>query len=119
MTSAPDVLNPQLSVPQEGSRKLVLLRRVGKSNAAELDGYQRLGGYEALRKAFEMGAEGVLKEIAASRLLGRGGAAFPAAKKGEALFPQRELLKKDPHPTHSPISKPSHSNPRPCKHRTA
>jgi NADH-quinone oxidoreductase subunit F len=51
MPEAPDVLNPQLSVPQEGSRKLNLLRRVGKSNATQLDGYQRLGGYEALRKA--------------------------------------------------------------------
>ena len=117
MPSAPDVLNPQLSVPQEGSRKLVLLRRVGKSNAAELDGYQRLGGYEALRKAFEMGAEVVLKEIAASRLLGRGGAAFPAAKKWEALFQQRELLKKDPRRRHYVICNADESEPGTFKDR--
>ena len=66
MPAAPDVLNPQLSVPQEGSPKLVLLRRVGKNNAPELDGYQRLGGYEALRKAFDLGPEGVLREMNAS-----------------------------------------------------
>src|SRR3954468_1263738 len=59
MPAAPDVLNPQLSVPQEGSPKLVLLRRVGKNNAPELEGYQRLGGYEALRKAFDLGPDGV------------------------------------------------------------
>ena len=117
MPAAPDVLNPQLSVPQEGSRKLVLLRRVGKSNATELNGYQRLGGYEALQHAFEMGAEGVLRELAASRLLGRGGAAFPAAKKWEALYQQRELLKKDPGRKHFVICNADESEPGTFKDR--
>jgi len=81
MPAAPDVLNPQLSVPQEGSRKLALLRRVGKVNAPQLDGYQRLGGYEALRKAIQMGAADVLKEIAASKLLGPWRRGFSGSEK--------------------------------------
>ena len=117
MPTTPDVLNTQLSVPQEGSRKLVLLRRVGKANAVHLDGYQRLGGYEALQRAFELGPEGVLRELAASKLLGRGGAAFPAAKKWEALHQQRELLKKDPRRKHYVICNADESEPGTFKDR--
>lgn len=117
MPAAPDVLNPQLSVPQEGSRKLALLRRVGKVNAPQLDGYQRLGGYEALRKAIQMGPEDVLKEIAASKLLGRGGAAFPAAKKWEALYTQRDRIKQDPNRKHYLICNADESEPGTFKDR--
>jgi NADH-quinone oxidoreductase subunit F len=117
LPAAPDVLNPQLSVPQEGSRKLALLRRVGKSNATQLDGYQRLGGYDALRKALELGPEGVLREISASKLLGRGGAAFPAAKKWEALHQQRDLLKNNPGRRHFVICNADESEPGTFKDR--
>lgn len=117
MPAAPDALNTQMSVPQEGSRKLVLLRRVGKGNATQLDGYQRLGGYEALQRALELGAEGVLRELAASKLLGRGGAAFPAAKKWEALYQQRELLKKDSQRKHYVICNADESEPGTFKDR--
>ena len=117
MPSAPDVLNPHLSVPQEGSRKLQLLQRVGKSNAPQLDGYQRLGGYAGLRKALEMGPEGVLKEVSASKLLGRGGAAFPAAKKWEALYQQREQLKTNPRRQHYVICNADESEPGTFKDR--
>src|SRR5262249_32951027 len=117
MPMAPDVLNTKLSVPQEGSPKLVLLRRVGKRNAAKLDGYQRLGGYEALQRALEMGADGVLRELAVSRLLGRGGAAFPAARKWEALHQQRDLLAKDPKRRHYVICNADESEPGTFKDR--
>jgi NADH-quinone oxidoreductase subunit F len=117
MPAAPDVVNPQLSVPQEGSRKLALLRRVGKVNAPQLDGYQRLGGYEALRKAIQMGPEDVLKEIAASKLLGRGGAAFPAAKKWEVLYTQRDRLKQDSSRKHYLICNADESEPGTFKDR--
>jgi NADH-quinone oxidoreductase subunit F len=117
MPAAPDVLNAQLSVPQEGSRKLALLRRVGKSNAIQLDGYQRVGGYEALRKAFDLGPEGTLREVSASRLLGRGGAAFPAAKKWEALYQQRDLLKANTDRKHYVICNADESEPGTFKDR--
>src|SRR5262249_26631216 len=52
-------------------------------------GYCRPGGYAALRKAFEWGPERVIREVVDSKLVGRGGAAFPTGKKWEAARAQR------------------------------
>jgi NADH-quinone oxidoreductase subunit F len=88
---AADTLNTKLSVPQAGQAQLRLLRRVGQVNPASLDDYRRASGYDALRRAFEWGAERVIREVTDSKLLGRGGAAFPTGKKWEALHLQRHL----------------------------
>jgi NADH-quinone oxidoreductase subunit F len=86
-----DTLNTKLSVPQADQAQLRLLRRVGQLDAKSLDDYRRAGGYEALRRAFEWGAERVIREVIDSKLLGRGGAAFPTGKKWEAVHLQRHL----------------------------
>jgi NADH-quinone oxidoreductase subunit F len=91
LPSEPDALNIQLSVPQAGSPSLRLLRRIGKSLPASLDDYRAHHGYEALRTALDVGPEGVIREISNSGLVGRGGAAFPTARKWEALHAQRHL----------------------------
>jgi NADH-quinone oxidoreductase subunit F len=88
MPAEPDVLRVAASLPQAGQPGLRLLRRIGQIDPADIDDYRRLGGYEALRAAVNMGPEGVLRELLASRLLGRGGAAFPTGKKAEALHVQ-------------------------------
>ncbi|MGH9740481.1 MAG: NAD(P)H-dependent oxidoreductase subunit E [Candidatus Acidiferrales bacterium] len=85
-----DELNVKASVPQAGSKDLHLLRRVGTASATNLDDYKRADGYEALRKALEIGPEAVVREVIESKLLGRGGAAFPTGKKWEALLNQRK-----------------------------
>jgi NADH-quinone oxidoreductase subunit F len=84
-----DALNAKLSVPQAAQDQSRLLRRVGRVDPASLEDYRRHDGYEALRKSFEYGAEEVIREVNDSKLLGRGGAAFPTGKKWEALFSQR------------------------------
>ena len=71
--------------PHVGGSPLRLLRRVGSVDPESLDAYRASGGYEALRRAFEMGPQRIVAEIAASGLLGRGGAAFPTGKKMEAV----------------------------------
>ena len=109
---APDILNPQLSVPQAGQPQLRLLRRVGKVDPGNLDDFRRLGGYEALRAALDLGPEGVLQELNESRLLGRGGAAFPTGKKSEALHAQISLGK-----THYVICNADESEPGTFKDR--
>lgn len=76
-------------VPQSGDPQLRLLRRVGSVDPTSIRDYQRTGGYEALRRGMEMGPEAVVREVIESRLLGRGGAAFPTGKKWEALLRQR------------------------------
>ena len=126
-TSAADVLallaggepatRTRSAVPQAGHASLRLLRRVGVVDPASLADYRAHGGYAALRRALELGAEGVLREVKDSGLVGRGGAAFPTGVKWEAVarqparphylvcnadesepgtFKDRELLKGDP-----------------------
>ncbi len=111
----PDVLQPELSVPQAGSPKLHLLRRVGTGHG--LAEYRRDGGYQALNKALDLGPEGVIREVAEAKLLGRGGAAFPAAKKWEALHTQRHLLKQDSRRRHYLICNADESEPGTFKDR--
>ena len=50
-----------------------------------LDDYRAHGGYEALRRAVELGPEGVIREVTDSKLVGRGGAAFPTGRKWDAV----------------------------------
>ncbi|MGI9624451.1 MAG: NADH-quinone oxidoreductase subunit NuoF [Acidimicrobiales bacterium] len=82
-----------------------------------LEGYERTGGYSALKKALEMSPEAVHEEVKTASLLGRGGAGFPAGVKwgfcppgvwprylvvnGDESEPgtykDRVLLERDPH----------------------
>jgi len=78
-----DVPMPDLSisVPQAGQPGLKLLARVGRVDPMSLDDYRAAGGFLALRRAIEMGAAAVVKEVVDSKLVGRGGAAFPTGVK--------------------------------------
>jgi NADH-quinone oxidoreductase subunit F len=77
-------------LPQYGQPQLRLLRRIGNVDPANLEQFQKLGGYDALRRAMELGPERVVQEVIDSGLLGRGGAAFPTGKKWEAVLRQRK-----------------------------
>jgi NADH-quinone oxidoreductase subunit F len=74
---------PQTMTPRDAN--LRLLRRVGLVDPASLDEYRAHGGYRALRRAISLGPERVLREITDSKLVGRGGAAFPTGRKWEAV----------------------------------
>jgi NADH-quinone oxidoreductase subunit F len=69
------------SVPQVGQPGLTLLRRVGQIDPMSLDDYRAAGGFLALRRAIEMGPDRVVREVIDSKLVGRGGAAFPTGQK--------------------------------------
>ncbi len=73
------------SVPQCGDPKLRLLGRIGQIDPESLDAYRQSGGYTALGRAIELGPEGVIREVLASKLMGRGGAAFPTGRKWDAV----------------------------------
>src|SRR6202000_750313 len=49
--------------------------------ATDIDTYIQLEGYESARKAIALGAEGIINEMKASNLRGRGGAGFPTGLK--------------------------------------
>ena len=80
---------PGSPVPSQAAQAgLRLLRRVGVVDPTSLDDYRAHGGYAALRRAFELGPEGVIREVTESKLMGRGGAAFPTGRKWEAVARQ-------------------------------
>ncbi|MDA1306970.1 MAG: NAD(P)H-dependent oxidoreductase subunit E, partial [Acidobacteria bacterium] len=81
--TATGIAAPQTVAPRDPS--LRLLRRVGVADPASLDAYRAHGGYQALRRALAIGPEGILREVSESKLLGRGGAAFPTGRKWEAV----------------------------------
>jgi NADH-quinone oxidoreductase subunit F len=94
-----------------------LLRRIGAVDPESIDSYREHGGYAALRRAQELGPEGVIHEVIEAKLLGRGGAAFPTGRKWDSVakapgrphylvcnadesepgtFKDRELMERDP-----------------------
>jgi NADH-quinone oxidoreductase subunit F len=79
---------PPRPVLQQPPAELRLLRRIGQIDPASLDGYRAAGGYRALERALDIGAVAVIAEVTASKLVGRGGAAFPTGRKWEAVRTQ-------------------------------
>ncbi|HTP22871.1 MAG TPA: NAD(P)H-dependent oxidoreductase subunit E [Solirubrobacteraceae bacterium] len=80
---------PQSTVPsQRGQPGLRLMRRIGVIDPDSLDDYRAHGGYQALRRAFDLGPDGVIREVLDSKLMGRGGAAFPTGRKWDAVARQ-------------------------------
>ncbi len=72
-----ETLTPTLSPAGRGR----LLRRVGVVDPESFDSYVSNGGFSALRRAHDIGADAVIREVSEARLLGRGGAAFPTGRK--------------------------------------
>ncbi len=58
----------------------VVSKRFGQG-AADIDRYLSLDGYKAVQKALSLGADGIINEVKASNLRGRGGAGFPTGMK--------------------------------------
>jgi NADH-quinone oxidoreductase subunit F len=78
----PDSETSMHAQPRKESR---LLRRVGVVDPTSIDSYVQAGGYAALRRALELGPDGVIREVTDAKLLGRGGAAFPTGRKWDAV----------------------------------
>ena len=99
-------------------QKRIVLSGCGKVNPESIESYIENGGYNALKKALELGSDGIIEEMKASGLRGRGGAGFPthikwqSAKNSQAdekyivcnadegdpgAFMDRAVLEGDPH----------------------
>ena len=87
-SAAAEAADATSSVPQAGQPGLRLLARVGVVDPTSLDAYRASGGFRALERARKIGAQGVIDEVTASGLVGRGGAAFPTGRKWAAVAAQ-------------------------------
>ena len=58
-------------------QKRIVLSGCGKIDPESIESYIENGGYSALKKALELGSDGIIEEIKKSGLRGRGGAGFP------------------------------------------
>ncbi len=59
------------------SQKRIVLSGCGRVNPESIDSYISMGGYNAFKKALELGSDKIIEEIKISGLRGRGGAGFP------------------------------------------
>ena len=75
-------------LPQPKADRPRLLARIGVVDPTSLDDYRAHGGYLALARAIEIGPDSVIAEVTASKLMGRGGAAFPTGRKWAAVAAQ-------------------------------
>ncbi|MDF2735304.1 MAG: putative respiratory chain oxidoreductase [Chloroflexota bacterium] len=82
------VTRPPVTARQAGDPSIRLLRRIGTVDPGSLDDYRASGGYAALAKALDIGSEAVVAEVTGSKLMGRGGAAFPTGRKWAAVAGQ-------------------------------
>jgi NADH-quinone oxidoreductase subunit F len=88
MTETQTLRLPQDSNTTSPQPTLQLLRRVGTIDPTDIAAYTTSGGFEALRRALEIGPDAVIREMIDSKLMGRGGAAFPTGRKWEAVSKQ-------------------------------
>jgi len=72
----------------------IILKNIEKEGyLPNIDSYIAQGGYEDLKQALKMNPEKILSEIKKSKLVGRGGAAFPTALKWEFARKSKEFPK--------------------------
>src|SRR5262249_55889495 len=83
---AASVLHDPLPAPVfQAPETQTLLTRAGAGGAVTFDDYVARGGTRALAHAAQIGAAATRQAVADAGLVGRGGAAFPAGRKWEAV----------------------------------
>ena len=96
----------------------VLLKNIDNPESATIKAYEAAGGYQSIKKAFDLEPKKIIEEVKSSGLRGRGGAGFPTGMKwdfasrdpkfpkyllcnadeGEpGTFKDRPILEKNPH----------------------
>ena len=64
----------------------LITKEAGLIDPVSTGAYEKTGGFDALKKAAAMSSEDIIAEVKKAKLLGRGGAAYPAGSKWEHLL---------------------------------
>ena len=80
-------------IPFIAKQTRIVLENCGKFDAESLDEYLAAGGFQALKKAIDMGREAVIAEVDKSGLRGRGGGGFPTGRKWQQVARQKEEVR--------------------------
>lgn len=81
-------------IPFYKKQRREVLENCGLIDAESINDYMATGGYSALKKAiFGMNGEDIINEITVSKLRGRGGGGFPAGRKWNQVFGQKEQIR--------------------------
>jgi len=73
-------------IPYLKRQQRLTFARAGVIDPLSLDDYRAHSGYQGLSKALELSAQGIIDEVKASGLRGRGGAAFPTGIKWQTVL---------------------------------
>ncbi|MCK9503834.1 MAG: NADH-quinone oxidoreductase subunit NuoF [Porticoccaceae bacterium] len=86
LESVPNYVGRVADIPYLKNQQRLTFCRAGEGDPRCLDTYQALGGFKGLFRALDMNPQGIVDEIKASGLRGRGGAAFPAGIKWQTVL---------------------------------
>lgn len=71
----------------------LLLKGAGEIDPVSVIDYKKIGGYKAIENVLKMSDDDIIKTLLESKLLGRGGAAYPAGRKWQQLHSIKETPK--------------------------
>ncbi|GAA5139445.1 formate dehydrogenase beta subunit [Alloalcanivorax gelatiniphagus] len=72
-------------IPYLKNQQRLTFSRIGITDPLSIEDYTDLRGFEGLKKALTLDGQGIIDEVKASGLRGRGGAAFPTAIKWQTV----------------------------------
>lgn len=78
-------LGPTEEIPYLAQQERWTFIRCGRTDPLSMEDYRTHGGFKGLEQAFALGPAGVLDELKASGLRGRGGAGFPTTIKWKTV----------------------------------
>jgi NADH-quinone oxidoreductase subunit F len=74
-----------MAQPRRKTQQHLLFEHAEGRDLTRISEYERVGGYQSLRKALKLTPQQVLDELMAANLRGRGGAGFPMGRKASFL----------------------------------
>ncbi|MBI4376651.1 MAG: NADH-quinone oxidoreductase subunit NuoF [Elusimicrobia bacterium] len=91
LISDPEAYQPSLESSLHGDDACVLTKHFSNPGLHQLEVYRKLGGYDGLKRALELGRPALIEEVKKSNLRGLGGAGFPTGGKWTTVPPEDKV----------------------------